>query len=296
MAAPTQIKTVIVDNGVEIFYREAVPASTQAVNALPVILLLHGFPSSSFQYRNLIPRLAEKYRVVAPDLPGFGFTVVPEARKYECTFASIANTTAAFLDALKITKFVVYAFDYGAPTAFRTALQRPEAIMAIISQNGNAYEEGLGASHWATSRAVWADPTPERVKALEARLTFDARKGQYVNGSPDPSVIPPETYHLDYYLITRPGNKEIQLSYFVDYGTNVALYPQFQEYFRTYRPPTLAVWGKNDPSFIPAGAEAFKKDNPDAIVKFVDAGHFALETSLEEITQEILSFLVGIGI
>ncbi|KAH9854729.1 alpha/beta hydrolase fold protein [Lenzites betulinus] len=296
MAAPTQIKTIVVDNGVEVFYREAVPASTQNTNALPVILLLHGFPSSSFQYRNLIPRLAEKYRVIAPDFPGYGFTVVPDARKYEYTFAALANTTAAFLDALKITKFSVYVFDYGAPTAYRLALQRPEAITAIITQNGNAYVEGLGASFWAPFEDVWANPTPEKIKALEDFLSFDVTKSQYVDGSPDPSVIPPETYNLDYYLMTRPGNAQIQAGFFVDYQNNVALYPQFQAYFRTRRPPTLAIWGKNDAIFVPAGAEAFKRDNPDAIVKFVDAGHFALETSLEEISQNVLDFLASKGI
>ncbi|EIW59223.1 hydrolase [Trametes versicolor FP-101664 SS1] len=296
MAAPTQVKTITVDNGIDVFYREAVPASSQDHSALPVVLLLHGRPASSFQYRNLIPRLAHKYRVIAPDLPAFGFTVVPEACKYEYTFASITTTVISFLDALEIAKFAVYVFDYGAPVAFRLALQRPEAITALISQNGNAYDEGLGSAFWAPLEEVWADPTPEKVKALERLLTLEATKRLYVTGAPDPSVIPPETYYLDYYLMTRPGIVNIILGYFLDYKTNVDLYPEFQKYFRTYRPPTLAVWGKNDPAFIPAGAEAFKRDIPDVIVKFVDAGHFALETALDEISGEVLAFLAQVGI
>ncbi|EIW59224.1 alpha/beta hydrolase fold protein [Trametes versicolor FP-101664 SS1] len=296
MAAPTQVKTITVDNGIDVFYREAVPVSSQDPSALPVVLLLHGFPSSSFQYRDLIPRLAHKYRVIAPDLPGYGFTVVPEARKYEYTFASITTTIISFLDALKIAKFAVYVFDYGAPTAFRLALQRPEAITALITQNGNAYVEGLGASFWAPLQDAWANPTPEKVKALYAFLDLATTKSQYVTGSPDPSVIPPEVYYLDYYLMTRPGNADIQVGLFLDYKNNVALYPEFHKYFRTHRPPTLAVWGKNDQIFVPAGAEAFKKDLPDAVIKFVDAGHFALETALDKISGEILTFLARVGI
>ncbi|KAI0632165.1 alpha/beta hydrolase fold protein [Trametes polyzona] len=296
MAAPTQVKTIAVDSGVDVFYREAFPLSAHDPSVLPVVLLLHGFPSSSFQYRDLIPRLAEKYRVIAPDLPGYGFTAIPDSRQYEYTFASITNTIIAFLDALKIAKFAVYVFDYGAPTAFRLALQRPEAITALITQNGNAYEEGLGESFWAPLKDVWAHPTPEKIEGLKAFLSFEATKSQYVTGSPDPSVIPPETYNLDYYLMTRPGNADIQVGLFVDYKNNVALYPKFHEYFRTHRPPTLAIWGKNDTIFVPAGAEAFKRDNANAVVKFVDAGHFALETSLKEIAANILAFLAQHGI
>ncbi|KAH9891687.1 alpha/beta hydrolase fold protein [Cubamyces lactineus] len=296
MAAPTQVKTVTVDDGIELFYREAFPASAKDPSILPVVLLLHGFPSSSFQYRNLIQRLAVKYRVLAPDFPGYGFTVVPAARKYEYTFASLTKTTIAFLDALKVAKFAVYVFDYGAPTGFRIALERPDAITAIITQNGNAYVEGLGQPFWSGPQKAWADPSPENIKALAYLIEFDTTKWQYVNGAPDPSVIPPETYHLDYYLMTRPGNGDIQVGYLLDYKTNIPLYPQFQEFFRTRRPPTLAVWGKHDQIFVPPGAEAYKRDNPDAIVKLLDAGHFALETSLDEISSDILAFLEKNGI
>ncbi|RPD62416.1 alpha/beta-hydrolase [Lentinus tigrinus ALCF2SS1-6] len=301
MAALTQVKTVVVDNGIEIFYREAYPANitgAAAIAALPIILLLHGFPSSSFQYRNLIPILAQKYRVIAPDFPGYGFTVVPETRHYNYTFESLTATTAAFLDALQVRKFAVYIFDYGAPTAFRLALQRPEAVTAIISQSGNAYVEGLGQDFWSPVEKVWANPTPENKQNLKDFITsFNATQWQYTTGAPDPSAVPPETYNLDYYLMTRPGNADIQLAYIVDYKTNVDLYPDFHKYFREYKPPLLAIWGKNDQIFVPAGAEAYKKDLPDAVVKFVDAGHFALYNgALEFIGNNILSFLGEHGI
>ncbi|OSD07180.1 alpha/beta hydrolase fold protein [Trametes coccinea BRFM310] len=297
MASVTShVKTVNVDGGIDVFYREAYPASAKDPKALPVILLLHGFPASSFQYRNLITRLAEKYRVVAPDFPGYGFTVAPDSRKYEYTFASLTQTTLAFLDALKIEKFAVYVFDYGAPTGFRVMLERPGAITAIITQNGNAYVEGLGQPFWSGPQKAWEDPSPANLKALEYLVNFDTTKWQYTNGAPDPSSVPPETYHLDYYLMTRPGNAQIQLGYLVNYKTNIPLYPDFQKYFREHRPPTLAVWGKHDQIFVPPGAEAYKRDNPDAIVKLLDAGHFALETSLDEISSDILAFLAKNGI
>ncbi|KAH9932022.1 alpha/beta hydrolase fold protein [Epithele typhae] len=296
MATSTAVKTVTVDSGVEVFYREAHPASAKDIGALPVLLLLHGFPSSSFQYRNLIPRLATKYRVIAPDFPGYGFTVVPEARKYEYTFVSLANTTAAFVDALGIKKFGMYVFDYGAPTGFRLALQRPDAVTAIISQNGNAYEDGFGEQFWAPIKAVWADPSAANLQKLAGLSSFETTKFQYVDGAPNASVIPPETFNLDYYLMTRPGNGEVQLKYIIDYKTNVPLYPRFHEYFRERRPPILAIWGKNDTIFVPPGADAFKRDQPDAVVKFVDGGHFALESALDEIASEILAFLAKNGI
>ncbi|TBU62350.1 alpha/beta-hydrolase [Dichomitus squalens] len=298
MAAPTQVKTVTVDGGVEVFYREAVPASASAADpsALPVVLLLHGFPASSFQYRNLIPVLAARYRVLAPDLPGYGFTAIPAARAYEYTFAALADTVAAFLDALAITEFAVYVFDYGAPTAFRLALQRPKAIKAIVSQNGNAYEDGFGEDFWAPVKKAWADPSEENLAALEKVTSLEVTKWQYTNGAPDPSAVPPETYHLDYYLMTRPGNAAIQLKLLLDYGTNVRLYPEFHKYFREHQPPVLAVWGKNDAIFVPPGAEAFKRDNANVTVKLVDAGHFALESALEEIDKEILNFFEKHGI
>ncbi|CAL1713311.1 unnamed protein product [Somion occarium] len=278
-----QTKTVTVDEGVEVFYREA------GLSSAPNILLLHGFPSSSFQFRNLIPLLATKYHVVAPDLPGFGFTVVPEARKYAYTFDSFAKTIGAFVDALKLEKYAIYIFDYGAPTGLRLMLDRPGSVTAIISQNGNAYMIGLG-DFWESVQAYWEDPEGHR-ENLRNLLTLESTKWQYVSGAPNPESIAPETYHLDYYLMTRPGNAHIQLDLILDYKTNVVLYPTFHKYFRQHKPPTLAIWGKNDQIFVPAGAEAYKKDLPDVQVKLLDTGHFALETHLEEIASEILAFL-----
>jgi pimeloyl-ACP methyl ester carboxylesterase len=281
----TKVSTVKAD-GVEIFYRSAGSPSA------PVILLLHGFPASSFMFRNLIPLLATKYHVVAPDLPGYGFTVVPEERKYEYSFASLTRTIGAFVDALKISKFAVYIFDYGAPTALRLALDRPQAITAIITQNGNAYDEGLGAEFWAPIQAYWKSNSKEDREKLRAlALNFDLTKWQYTFGSPHPNDIPPEAYHLDAVLMERPGNQEIQLDLLFNYGTNVALYAQFHEYFRTSGVPVLAVWGKNDPIFIAPGAEAYKKDVKDLEIHYLDAGHFALETNEVEVSKHILAFL-----
>jgi pimeloyl-ACP methyl ester carboxylesterase len=271
-------------DGVNVFYREAGPADA------PVILLLHGYPTSSHMFRELIPRLAGKYRVIAPDLPGFGFTTVPAERKYKYSFDSLAATIAAFVDALGLTRYAIYVFDYGAPTGFRLAVARPEQVTAIVSQNGNAYEEGLGDA-WDPIKAYWKEPTQEHRDALRQFLTLDANKWQYTHGVPNPGLVAPETYTLDTALLQRPGNTEIQLDLFLDYASNVALYPRFQEYFRTAKPPLLAIWGKNDPFFIPPGAEAYKKDNPNAVVRMLDTGHFALETHVEEITAGILELL-----
>jgi len=285
MSSLTQTKTVILpSSNVSIFYREK-----GSLNA-PVVLLLHGFPSSSHQYRNLIPVLATKYRVIAPDLPGFGFTETPP--DYEHNFANLARTVGEFLDTLSISKFAVYIFDYGAPTALRLALQRPNAIQAIISQNGNAYEEGLGEA-WAPLKSFWTtkNTKQDRTPIENALLTLGMTKWQYESGTKDVTTIAPESYHLDYALMERPGNKDIQLDLFYDYQNNVALYPQIQEYFRKSQVPLLAVWGKNDAFFIPPGAEAFKKDLPNAEVKLLDAGHFAVESDTEEIGQLILDFL-----
>lgn len=275
-------KTILLPNsGVEVFYREQNP------NASKVFLLLHGFPASSFQYRHLIPLLATKYRVIAPDLPGFGFTKTPDGFKH--SFESIAAVTAEFLDVLSVKKFSVYVFDYGAPTGFRLALQRPDAIEGIVSQNGNAYFEGLG-DFWEPVKQLWAsDNTPaDRKGVAGAALSFEAVKSQYTDGEPNVEKVDPVTYTLDYALMQRPGNSEIQVDLFKDYETNVALYGEFQEYFRKSQVPLLAIWGKNDDIFVPAGAEAFKKDLPNAVVKFVDAGHFAVETNPVEISREIL--------
>jgi pimeloyl-ACP methyl ester carboxylesterase len=271
-------------DGVRVFYREAGSADA------PAILLLHGFPTSSFQYRDLIPRLADHFRVIAPDLPGFGFTEVPAKRNYAYTFGALAKTIFALTQALKLTRYAMYVFDYGAPTGFRLALMAPERVTAIISQNGNAYEEGLGNA-WQPIQRYWREPTLEHRNAIRAGLTLEGMRLEYSVGIPDPNLIAPEGYTLDAALLARPGNVDIQLDLFLDYANNVKLYPKFQEYFRASKPPLLAVWGKFDPYFIPAGAEAFKRDIPEATVKFLPTGHFALETHLEEITVTMRDFL-----
>jgi pimeloyl-ACP methyl ester carboxylesterase len=271
-------------DGVHVFYREAGPADA------PVVLLLHGFPTSSFQYRELIPRLADRYRVIAPDLPGFGFTEVPGKRGYTYTFDALARTMLAFTEAIKLTRYALYVFDYGAPTGFRMALMAPQRVTAIVSQNGNAYEEGLGDA-WQPLQRYWREPSLEHRNAIRAGLTLEGLRHEYSVGIPNPDLIKPEGYTLDAALLTRPGNVDIQLDLFLDYANNVKLYPKFQEYFRRTKPPLLAIWGKFDPYFIPPGAEAFQKDIPDAIVKFLPTGHFALETHLEEIVMAMREFL-----
>jgi pimeloyl-ACP methyl ester carboxylesterase len=271
-------------DGVRIFYREAGPADA------PVILLLHGFPTSSFQYRELIPRLADRYHVIAPDLPGFGFTEVPKERGYTYNFENIANTILAFTNALKLTRYALYVFDYGAPTGFRMALMAPERVTAIVSQNGNAYKEGLGDA-WQPIQRYWREPTLEHRNAIRAGLNLEGMRHEYSVGIPDPDLISPEGYTLDAALLARPGNVDIQLDLFLDYANNVKIYPKFQEYFRQAKPPLLAIWGKFDPYFIPPGAEAFKKDIPNAQVEFLPTGHFALETHLVEIAAKMRAFL-----
>jgi pimeloyl-ACP methyl ester carboxylesterase len=271
-------------DGVSVFYRQAGSADA------PVVLLLHGFPTSSFQYRELIPRLADKYRVIAPDLPGFGFTVVPEERRYEYTFDSLAKTMMAFTNALNLTKYAMYVFDYGAPTGLRLAIERPERVTAIVSQNGNAYEEGLGDA-WQPIQLYWREPTREHRNVIRAGLNLEGLRHEYSVGIPDPAFIKPEGYTLDAALLARPGNVDIQLDLFLDYANNVKLYPAFQQYFRKSQPPLLAIWGKFDPYFIPPGAEAFLRDNPNATVQFLETGHFALETHLEEVASAMREFL-----
>jgi pimeloyl-ACP methyl ester carboxylesterase len=238
-----------------------------------------------------IPRLADRYRVIAPDLPGFGFTVVPAERGYTYTFDALAKTIFAFTQVLKLMHYAIYVFDYGAPTGFRLALMAPECVTAIVSQNGNAYEEGLGDA-WQPIQRYWREPTLVHRNAIRAGLTLDGMRHEYSVGIPDPALIKPEGYTLDAALLARPGNVDIQLDLFLDYANNVKLYPKFQEYFRTAKPPLLAVWGKFDPYFVPAGAEAFRKDIPNATIKFLPTGHFALETHLEEIVLAIRQFLV----
>lgn len=267
---------------VSVFYREAGDPER------PAILLLHGFPTSSHQFRDLIPRLADRYHVIAPDLPGFGFTTVAEGFDY--SFAKLAEVMAAFTDAIGLTRYAIYVFDYGAPVGLRLAIARPDAVTAIISQNGNAYEEGL-SDGWAPTRAYWADPSPANRETMRAMLTLEATRWQYTHGAPDETQVAPEAYWLDYALMSRPGNDDIQLKLIADYVSNVALYPRIHDYFRTHKPPLLAVWGAGDPFFLPAGAEAFRRDLPEAEVHFLDAGHFALETHGREIADLMRDFL-----
>jgi len=282
-----KLDTVEAD-GIKIFYREAGPADA------PVVLLLHGYPTSSHMFRHLMPRLASSFRVIAPDLPGFGFTEVPSERQYRYTFDNLGVTINAFVEALNLKRYAIYVFDYGAPTGFRLAVAHPERVTAIISQNGNAYVDGLGDA-WDPIKKYWKEPTPANREALRGFIGLDGTKWQYVHGVTNPVQVEPEAYWLDTVLLQRPGNAEIQLDLFLDYASNVKLYPTFQEYFRKSQPPLLAAWGKNDPFFIPPGAEAFRKDIPSAKVVFYDTGHFALETHVEEISEEIHSFLNGLA-
>jgi pimeloyl-ACP methyl ester carboxylesterase len=275
-------------DGIRVFYRAA------GATTAPVVLLLHGFPASSFMFRELIPRLANDYRVIAPDLPGFGFTAVSAERNYVYSFEALAKTIGAFTEALNINRYAIYVFDYGAPTGFRLAMAHPDRVMAIVSQNGNAYEEGL-SSGWNPIQKYWNEPTAQNRAALNDFLTAGATKWQYTHGVSDPDSVAPESYTLDAALLERPGNKDIQLDLFLDYASNVKLYPKFQEYFRRSKVPLLAIWGKNDPFFIPAGAEAFRKDLPNAKVQFLDTGHFALETHVVEIAAAMKEFLMRTG-
>jgi pimeloyl-ACP methyl ester carboxylesterase len=271
-------------HGHGIFYREA--GNAQA----PILLLLHGFPTSSHMFRDLMPRLADRYRVVAPDLPGFGFSDPPARAEFKYTFDNLAKVIEAFTDKIALRRYALYVFDYGAPVGFRLAVAHPERVTAIISQNGNAYEEGLSQG-WNPIQQYWREPTPQNRAALRDFLKPETTKWQYIHGVADELQVAPESYTLDAALMARPGNEEIQLDLFLDYANNVALYPKFQAYFRAQRPPLLAVWGRNDPFFLPAGAEAFKRDQPDAEVHFYDTGHFALETHAAEIAAEIRKFL-----
>ena len=276
-------KYIAVSNGVKVFYREAGSRDN------PTFLLLHGFPSSSNQFRHLITALAPRYHILAPDLPGFGFTEAPA--DYVHNFANLANTVDAFLESLDIKKFAIYIFDYGAPTGLRLALKRPKDILAIVSQNGNAYEDGFG-DFWSVVHPLWkGTPSPAiRDEAAGNLLTLAATRFQYETGAPNVEALDPAAWTLDQALLDRPGQKDIQLGLFIDYQNNVNLYPEFQRFFRESGVPIFAIWGKNDVIFIPPGAEAFKMDAKDAEVKLIDAGHFALESNLEEIAREILEF------
>ena len=281
---PTQVhhRTMEVQ-GVNIFYREAGPAKA------PVVLLLHGFGASSYMFRNLIPQLATKYHVIAPDLPGFGQTGVMPGKPFAYTFDNLASVIDAFTVAKGAERYAMYVFDYGAPVGWRLAVKNPQKVTAIVTQNGNAYEEGLSGG-WADMRKAWADPTAANREALRRFNTLDMTKWQYTEGVRDTSLIAPETWQLAHAAIERIG-VEVQMDLLLDYGQNIKQYNQLHEFFRSHRPPTLAMWGKNDPFFLPAGAEAFKRDNPKAEVRFLDTGHFAIETHGEEIATQMLEFL-----
>jgi pimeloyl-ACP methyl ester carboxylesterase len=276
-------RTADVD-GLKVFYREA------GAKEAPTLLLLHGFPSASHMFRDLIPLLADKFHLVAPDMPGFGKTAMPARADFEYTFEHITDVIDRFTEVLGLDRFWLYVFDYGAPVGFRIAVRHPERVTAIISQNGNAYEEGL-SDGWAPIQAYWKDPSPANREAIRPMLSPDMTFTQYTHGVPDVTRVSPDGYGLDNYYLTRSGADEIQLDLLLDYATNVERYPAFQEYFRTSKPPLLAIWGSNDPFFLPAGAEAFKRDIPEADVRFVPTGHFALETHAAEIAAAIREFL-----
>lgn len=269
--------------GVNIFYREAGPVEA------PVVLLLHGFGASSYMFRNLIPQLAGKYHVIAPDLPGFGQTSVVPGTQFAYTFDNLAGVIDAFTVAKGVERYAMYVFDYGAPVGWRLAVKNPQKVTAIVSQNGNAYEEGLSEG-WADMRKAWAEPTAANRESLRRFNTLDMTKWQYTEGVRDASLIAPETWHLAHAAIERIG-VEVQMDLLLDYGQNIKQYSQLHEFFRSHQPPTLAIWGKNDPFFVPAGAEAFKRDNPKAEVRFLDTGHFAIETHGDEIATQMLEFL-----
>ncbi|ASK28846.1 hydrolase [Chryseobacterium sp. T16E-39] len=272
-------------DGLNVFYRESGPKDA------PVVLLLHGFPTSSFMYRNLIPILSTKYHVIAPDMPGFGFTDSPDTSKYNYTFESLTKTMQAFIGELGLKRFAVYIFDYGAPVGLRLALANPEKITGIISQNGNAYEEGMSQG-WNGLKEYWKHRTPEKKEEIiRPVMSLKTTKWQYETGVSDLSLIEPETYTLDQHFLDRPGMADKQMDLMADYESNIKLYPAFHAYFRKHQPMLLAVWGNKDPYFIPPGAEAFKRDLPHATVKLYDTGHFALETHLKEISTDILEFL-----
>jgi pimeloyl-ACP methyl ester carboxylesterase len=275
---------IIEVNGLKIFYREAGDRNA------PAVLLLHGFPTSSHMFRDLIPLLSDRYRVVAPDLPGFGFSDAPDRAKFKYSFDNLAEAIDGFTQAVGLKRYAMYVFDYGTPVGFRLALKHPDRVTAIISQNGNAYEEGLSAG-WNPIQNYWKEPSDANRAALRGFLAAETTKWQYVHGANDPNLIAPESYSLDSALLARPGNDDIQLDLFLDYASNVALYPKFQAYFRERKPPVLAVWGRNDPFFLPPGAEAFKRDNPEAEINFFETGHFALETHASEIGHTIRQFL-----
>jgi len=272
-------------DGLRIAFREA------GRPGAPKLLLLHGFPSAGHMFRDLIPLLSDRFHLVAPDLPGFGLSDMPARGRFTYSFDNIASVVDRFTEVIGFDRFAIYVFDYGAPTGFRIAAKHPERLTGIVSQNGNAYEEGLSEG-WNPIRAYWQDPSQANRDTLRAFLKPETTIWQYTHGVPDPTLVSPDGYSLDNHYLSRPGADEVQLDLFGDYKSNVALYPAFQAYFRAHRPRFLAVWGRNDPFFLPAGAEAFRRDIPDAQVTFFETGHFALETHSAEISAAIRAFLV----
>ena len=271
-------------NGLKVFYRQSGPSDA------PKLLLLHGYPSASHMFRDLIPPLADRFHVVAPDLIGFGQSDMPGRDGFSYTFEALTDVLEGFTDAVGFDRYALYVFDYGAPTGFRLAVRQPERITAIVTQNGNAYTEGL-SDGWNPIQAYWKEPTQANRNAIRSMLQPETTVWQYTHGVADPLLVSPDGYTLDNHYLARPGADEIQLDLFLDYASNIELYPQFQDYFRTHQPPLLAIWGRNDPFFLPTGAEAFKRDIPRADVQLLDTGHFALETHAAEIATAMRKFL-----
>jgi pimeloyl-ACP methyl ester carboxylesterase len=271
-------------NGLKVFYRQA------GHPGAPKLLLLHGYPSASHMFRDLIPHLSDRFHIVAPDLLGFGQSDMPSRDSFTYTFQALTDVLDGFTDVVGFDRYTLYVFDYGAPAGFRLALRRPERVTAIVTQNGNAYEEGL-SDGWNPIRAYWKEPTQANRDAIRTMLQPETTVWQYTHGVPDHSLVSPDGYTLDNHYLARPGADEIQLDLFLDYASNIDLYPRFQDYFRTRQPPLLAIWGRNDPFFLPAGAQAFKRDIPRADVQLLDTGHFALETHADEIAAAIRKFL-----
>ena len=282
----TKFRTVSID-GLDIFYREAGSRSN------PTILLLHGFPTSSYMFRNLIAALSDRFHLVALDYPGYGNSSMPTVHEFDYTFDRLAQIVEKFITAIDLQRYSLYVMDYGAPIGFRIAAKAPERVEALIVQNGNAYEEGISGEFWNPVKAYWQDPSAENADKLRPFFTPEMTKWQYTQGASDLEKISPDNWNIDQSLLDRPGNDEIQLALFYSYGTNPPLYPQWQEYFRKYQPPTLIVWGKNDYIFPVEGAYPYKRDLPNLEFHLLDTGHFALEEDGEEIANHIAQFLTS---